>query len=104
VRLDLRLFFRWTGIFIVFVAAGLLASVLRNLHEAGLWNGLQAVVFDLSDVLPVSGLAGTVLSGVLGYHDSPTLGEALVWAGYLAITLFFFLRPQSQPRPVAARG
>ena len=105
VRINLRLFFRWTGIFILFVAAGLLASTLRNLHEAGLWNSMQAVVFDLSESLPVSGLAGTVLSGLFGYHDTPTLGEVLVWAGYLAITLFLFLRTQPQPaRTAAAKG
>ena len=28
VRLDLRRFFRWTGVFIIFVAAGLLANAL----------------------------------------------------------------------------
>ncbi len=47
VRLNLRLFFRWTGAFIIFGTAGLLASGLRALHEAGAWNGLQATVFDL---------------------------------------------------------
>jgi high-affinity iron transporter len=66
VRIDLRHFFRWTGIFILFVAAGLLAGVLRNLHEAGLWNGMQKVVFDLSGGLPVSSLLGTVLAGLFG--------------------------------------
>lgn len=99
VSINLRIFFRWTGIFILFVAAGLLSSVMRNLHEAGVWNGLQTVVFDLSDVLPVSGVAGTVLSGLFGYHDVPTLGEVLAWGGYLALTLWMFLRPH---HPVAA--
>lgn len=98
VSINLRVFFRWTGIFILFVAAGLLSSVVRNLHEAGLWNGLQGVVFDLSGSLPVSSVAGTVLSGLLGYHDVPTLGEVLVWGLYLIVTLGLFLRPH----PVAA--
>jgi high-affinity iron transporter len=35
VRLDLRRFFTWTGVFIIVVAAGLASTVLRNLHEAG---------------------------------------------------------------------
>ena len=46
VRLDLRRFFRWTGIFILFVAAGLLAGALKAFHEAGLWNQLQSVAFN----------------------------------------------------------
>ncbi|PWL18357.1 iron transporter [Falsochrobactrum shanghaiense] len=104
VRIDLRLFFRWTAIFILFVAAGLLAGVLRNLHEAGLWNHLQTVVFDLSESLPVSGLAGTILSGLFGYDDTPTLGEVLVWGGYLATALFFFLRRHPVSAPQAVKG
>lgn len=98
VRLNLRRFFRWTGVFILIVAAGILASVLRNLHEAGLWNGLQARVYDLSDILPVSSPLGTVLSGILNYHDSPTVGEVVIYLVFLSVTLFLFLRPLP-PRP-----
>src|SRR5690606_38369601 len=55
VRLDLRRFFRWTGVFILVVAAGMLAGSVRALHEAGVWNGLQTVAFDLGGVLPADG-------------------------------------------------
>lgn len=92
IRLELRRFFRWTGAFIVLVAAGLLSGVLRNLHEAGIWNLLQVRVFDWSQVLPNSSVFGTVLSGLLGYHESPTQGEVLVWLLYLTIALTLFLR------------
>ncbi|WP_104492161.1 iron uptake transporter permease EfeU [Paracoccus denitrificans] len=98
-RLDLRRFFRWTGVFILLVAAGLLAGSVRALHEAGLWNGLQDRVYDLSLTLPESGPLGTVLSGLLGYREAPTLGEALVWGVFLAVTLVLFLRPQAEPLP-----
>lgn len=103
-RLNLAKFFRWTGLFILFVAAGILAGSLRNLHEAGVWNSLQGVVWDMSQVLPVSSVPGTVLSGLLGYHDAPTLGEVLIWAGYLLITLFLFLRPAPSGQGTAATG
>ncbi|RMX06543.1 iron transporter [Corticibacter populi] len=99
IRLDLRRFFRWTGIFILFVAAGLLASVLRNLHEAGIWNLLQTRVFDWSEVLPNASVAGTVLSGLLGYHESPTRGELLAWLLYLVPALVLFLRPHASAAP-----
>jgi high-affinity iron transporter len=93
IRMNLRRFFYWTGLFILVVAAGMLASTLRHLHEAGVWNILQTVVFDLSDVLPVSSPFGTLLSGMFGYQDMPTLGEVIAYAGFLAISLFMFLRP-----------
>jgi high-affinity iron transporter len=90
VRLNLRVFFRWTGVFIIFVAAGLLASSLRSFHEAGLWNGLQSTAFDLSNVLPNDSIVGTLLAGLLGYTDMPTIGEVVVYLGYLIPTLALF--------------
>lgn len=104
VRVDLRLFFRWTAIFILFVAAGLSATVLRNLHEAGVWNLLQTPAFDLSTTLPDSSLIGTILSGLLGYHDTSTVGEVLIWATYLVVVLPLFLRPGRPDVTREARG
>ena len=75
-KLDLRRFFRWTGVFIIFVAAGLLAGALRAFHEAGLWNGLQATAFDLSACCRATAVLGTLLSGVFGYQDAPTVGRS----------------------------
>ena len=99
-RLNLRRFFLWTGVFIIFVAAGLAATVLRNLHEAGIWNHLQQPAWDLSHALPLSSVTGTLLGGMFGYHDTPAVGEVIVWALVLGVTLFFFLRPnQSAPTP-----
>lgn len=100
-RLNLSLFFRWTGIFIIFVAAGLLAGSLKALHEAGIWNGLQAQLYDLSAILPETSPLGTVLSGLLGYRDAPTMGEAGLYLLFLVLALFFFLRPH---KPQAAAG
>lgn len=95
-RLNLRQFFRWTGVFILFVAAGILAGALGNLHEAGIWNRLQTIVWDTSQTLPVSSVLGTVLSGMFGYSDSPTLGQVLIYTLYLLVTLAFFLKPSGQ--------
>lgn len=102
VRLNLRRFFRLTGLFILLVAAGLMAGVLRKLHEAGVWNHLQHVVFDLSGTLPMDSVAGTILSGLLGYQDAPVVGEVIVYVAFLAICLFFFLRPVRSSRPAPA--
>ena len=103
VRLDLRRFFRWTGVFIIFVAAGLLANGLQSLHEAGLWNGLQAQAFDLSGVLPADSLLGTLLSGFLGYQEAPTVGALILYFAFLLPTLFvFFTQPRQTPTTRAA--
>jgi high-affinity iron transporter len=99
VRLDLQRFFRLTGLFILLVAAGLLAGVLRKFHEAGLWNQLQGVVFDASGALPMDSPVGAVLSGLLGYQAAPVTGEVIAYLAFLAVSLSFFLRsarPTSQ--------
>lgn len=102
-RIDLRRFFRWTGVLVIFVAAGLLAGSVKALHEAGLWNGLQGIVYDLGRVLPETGPLGTVLSGLFGYRDAPTFGEVAVYLIFLAGALWLFLRPVSSS-PAGARA
>jgi high-affinity iron transporter len=91
VRLNLRQFFRATGVFIIFVAAGLLSGAVHAFHEAGLWNGLQETAFDLSGILPADGIIGTVLGGIFGYQDAPTVGEVIAYLALLVPALFLFL-------------
>ncbi|WP_347137484.1 iron uptake transporter permease EfeU [Paracoccus sp. SSK6] len=100
-RLDLGRFFRWTGVFILFVAAGLLAGSVKALHEAGIWNGLQARAYDISHLLPETGPLGTVLAGLLGYREAPTLGEIAAYGIFLAVMLVLFLRPAVPARSTA---
>ena len=102
VRLNLGKFFRFTGLFILFVAAGLFTNSVQALHEAGLWNALQQVVFDWSQVLPADGPVGTVLAGMFGYQDTPTVSTLGAYLLFLAITLPLFFRPPAPPRPAAA--
>ncbi|GLK76228.1 iron transporter [Methylopila jiangsuensis] len=102
-RIDLRRFFRWTGVLILIVAAGLLAGVVRQLHEAGLWNHLQTLAYDLTGVLPASSPVGAVLAGLFNYHDAPTVGEVVVYVTFLAVTLVLLLRPHA-PAPQPERA
>ena len=103
IRLHLKKFFKWTGAFIILVAAGLLAGSLRAFHEAGIWNALQNVVFDLSNVLPTQGLMGSLLAGIFGYNDAPTVGEVIVYLGYLMPTTLLFLSGNKSQRKAPAQ-
>ncbi len=98
-KLDLRRFFAWTSGLIVLVAAGLLAGALRSFHEAGLWNGLQERAYDLSDVLPADGTLGTLLSGIFGYKDAPTVGELVVYVAFLVPALWLLVAPSRTRAP-----
>ena len=100
-RLNLSLFFRWTGLFILVVGAGILANSVQALHEAGLWNHLQGVVFDISSALPMDGPAGSVLAGMFGYQDAPTVSVLGAYVIYLLVTLAMFFRPPAPPKSVS---
>jgi len=102
-RINLRRFFQWTAVFIIFVAAGLLAGAVRAFHEAGLWNRLQESTFDFSNVVPSDGLAGTLLGGFFGYQAAPTVGELVAYLGFLfPVLLLFFWRREPRSMPAAA--
>jgi len=102
-RLNLKHFFRLTGLFILLVAAGLFAGSVRAMHEAGWWNQAQQVLFDLSDWLPLDTPLGSVFAGVFGYQPAPSLSEVVAYLGYLAVTLALFFRTQ-RPSPLPARA
>ncbi|MBI0274417.1 FTR1 family protein [Hafnia alvei] len=94
IKLHLSKFFKWTSLFILFVAAGLAAGAIRAFHEAGLWNYLQDIAFNLTDVLSTHSLLGTFLEGILGYQEAPSVSEVLVYFLYLIPALIFFFMPQ----------
>ncbi|WP_251978702.1 iron uptake transporter permease EfeU [Salinicola avicenniae] len=108
-RLPLHRFFRATGVFILLVAAGLMAGSVRALHEAGLWNHAQQVAFDLSGTLPLDSALGSLLAGLFGYQPAPTWSEVTAYLGYLALMLWLLhpgrqapgtTRPASQAQAV----
>jgi high-affinity iron transporter len=105
VRINLSRFFRLTGIVLVLVAAGLLATSLHTAHEAGWFNGLQAEAVDLSWLVKPGTVVGSLLTGMLGLQPSPTVGEATAYLLYAIPMGAYVLWPQRRPTaPVAARA
>lgn len=102
VRLDLGKFFTGTGVFLVFVAAGLVLTVLRRAHEAG-WIviGQQRTV-DLSWLAPNGSVQGALVTGVLGIPPDPRVVEVLGWSLYLVPVLLLSVWPRSW-RPAPSR-
>lgn len=103
VRLNMAHFFRWSSLFILFVAAGLAAGAVRAFHEAGLWNHFQDIAFDLSNVLSTHSLAGTLLEGVLGYQETPSVSEVAAYFLYLIPALLLFLLPARPTRQLSTK-
>ena len=104
---DLRKFFRWTGIALVFIAAGLLSKAvhalieLANLAQIAVVGSQQA--FDISAVLPQDVGIGQFLNAILGYSASPEVLTLVVHVGYVVGVLWLYLRPMRAPvRPATA--
>ncbi len=108
VRINLSRFFRFTGLILVFVAAGLLATSVHTAHEAGWINGLQGQALDLSWLVQPGTISGSLLTGMLGLQPTPTVIEALVYVLYVVPMALYVLwpdrlRPQRPLRRVARR-
>ena len=105
VRIDLASFFRWTGVFLVVVAAGILAYGIHDLQEAGVLPGLNTLAFDVSAVIAPGSAVATVLKGIFNFTPATTVLQAVAWAAYLAVVLPLFLRRPSTPsRPSETAG
>ena len=85
-RIDLRTFFKVTGVLLVFFAAGLVTHGVHEFVEAGVISG-GPQLFDLSSTLPDSDGAGAMLRSLLGYSADPTLLEGIAYAGYLVLAV-----------------
>jgi high-affinity iron transporter len=105
VRINLSRFFRVTGLVLVFVAAGLLATSFHTAHEAGWVDGLQAQALDLGWLVQPGTVSGSLLTGMLGLQPAPTVGEALVYALYVVPMATYVLWPDGvRPRRRTVRA
>ncbi len=113
IRLDLRRFFGWTGMFLVLIAAGVLAYGVHDLQEAGVLPGLDTLAFDVSHVVAPTSWYGTLLKGVFNFSPATTWLQAVVWVLYVAPVMTAFVRiawarpragapSRPQPAPVSA--
>ena len=93
VRINLTRFFRITGLVLVFVAAGLMATAAHTAHEAGWINGLQGQAIDLSWLVQPGTVSGSLLTGMLGLQPQPTVIEAMVYLLYAVPMALYVLWP-----------
>lgn len=111
-RLDLRVFFGWTGGFLVIVAAGVLAYAIHDLQEAGALPGpfsaLAPIVggtvavgaagfpfgwaFDVSAAIPPGDPLAALLQATVGFMPQMSWLQVIAWALYIAVVGTFFVR------------
>jgi high-affinity iron transporter len=102
VRINLGVFFKWTGALLVLVAAGIFAYGFHDLQEANILPGLQNVAFDISHVIAPDSWYGVLLKGIFNFNPSPTVVEAAAWVLYLVPVLVLYFRPIKTSTPPPA--
>ena len=106
--INLRTFFRWTGIALIFIAAGLLSHAVHEFVEIGLITIGTSTAFDISSVLPHEGegflaTIGQLLRALFGYTSNPEWITLITWLAYVVVVMFLYLRPMKpvEAKPVA---
>ena len=100
--INLRTFFQWTGIALIFIAAGLLSHGIHEFIEAGVISFGTGTAFDISGFLSHDDGLGQWLRALFGYSADPEWITFGAWLVYIVAVLFAYLRPV-QPRPAAPR-
>ncbi|MGH2402799.1 MAG: iron uptake transporter permease EfeU [Candidatus Limnocylindria bacterium] len=107
--INLRTFFSWTGIALVFIAAGLLSHAVHEFVEAGWITFGTGTAFDISGILPheaepengALGVIGSILRALVGYTSTPEWITFAAWLAYLVVVLYLYTRPI---RPAESRS
>jgi high-affinity iron transporter len=99
--INLRTFFTWTGIALIFIAAGLLSHGIHEFIEAGWITFGTGTAFDIGAILPhestpengILGVIGSILRALVGYTSSPEWITFLAWLVYVVVVLYLYTRP-----------
>ena len=102
VRINLSVFFTWTGALLILVAAGILKYGVHDLQEANVLPGLNTLAYDVSGVLDPSAWYTALLTGMFNITPTASVLEVAAWAAYGIPVLAIFLRPARRARPPAA--
>jgi high-affinity iron transporter len=97
VRINLARFFKYTGAFLILVAAGILSYGIGALQTVGWLPGLSHKAFDISAWFNWSSWYGEIIQGVFNVTPTPTVLQLAGWLAYLVIVLSIFLRPTKAP-------
>ena len=103
VHMNLAVFFKITGAALIVIAAGVLAYGIHDLQEAGILPGIDNLAWNIEG-WEITSWYGVLLKGIFNLGPQMTVLEIVVYIGYLAPTMFLFLRPMAAlPKPAEAR-
>jgi high-affinity iron transporter len=103
-ELNVRAFFRVTGVLLVLFAAGLVAHGVHELQEATLLPTIVEHVWNVNPVLSEDSTVGEFLKALFGYNGNPSLIEVLSYIGYY-VAIYLGTRSSGErrmPSPASA--
>ncbi len=90
VRLDLRRFFRVTGLLLILFAAGLVAHGIHEFNEMNWIPSIVEHVWDVNSVIDEKSVFGELLKTLFGYNGNPSLTEMIGYFAYIAVVAGLF--------------
>ncbi len=117
VKINIRLFFKVMGIFLLLVVGGLVLGVLKHLNLVVMFLAqlepsfsqwcwvpgdsciLGPLVWDGSNILPDKTFPGIILKSLFGYRQTLYLGQILVYLLFLLIVGTFYFKSLSSSTP-----
>jgi len=99
-RMNIKLFFRYTNIFLILFAAGVVGLGIGEFNEIGWIPAIMSPLWNLSRLLPNQSLVGQILHTLVGYISSPSLTQVIAYLGYLGL-LAGILVWRRHPSPAA---
>ena len=100
-RISMRSLFKWTSVFLILFASGMIAYGIHELQEAGLlligpleiWNINPPLLPDGSyPLLHENGAIGGLAKTLFGYNGNPSALEVVAYLAYIAIAGLYFWR------------
>jgi high-affinity iron transporter len=100
-ELDVRAFFRVTGVLLVLFAAGLVAHGIHELQEAAVLPTIVEHVWNVNPILNEDGTLGQFLQALFGYNGNPSLIEVFSYLAYY-VAVYLGTRASGQRRMPSA--
>lgn len=100
IRINLGVFFRYTGAALIVIAAGVLAYGIHDLQEAAILPGIDNLAWNVEG-WEITSWYGTIIKGVFNLGPQMTVLEVATYVACLVPTTFLFLRPVTRKGPSA---
>ena len=102
-KLNLAKFFRYSGIALIVVAAGMFSYGIHEFQEFGILPGPDAFAWDITSWMPKESFVASLLGGTIGFDTTTSWLQLFAWAAYLGLTIAAYLsKPAKAKTPLNA--